>query len=232
MNRKLSALSALSLALGVAVAGCAKDGPITGAPTDYMPRPLLARSRVVAVPDTATTPVDASELVPVTDPSFVGISAPAKVHVMSRERDLPEDMTASAVIGPKGGELRLKDAGLRLIVPKGAVSAPTTFSVTAVAGPMVAYEFEPHGARFAVPLIIQQTIFNSGPDSADPNTYNFEAGHFLSRADLDGTADIGVVNEALPTRIEKGKGKVTFSVTHFSGYLLASGRTQAAPSGQ
>ena len=228
MNRKASALSALTLALGVAIAGCAKDGGITGSPTEYLPRPMLARSRVVAVPDTSTSPVADSELAPVSDPNFSGISAPTKVHVMSRQEVLSADLTASAVIGPKGGELRLKEAGLRLIVPKGAVSAPTTFSVTAIAGSMVAYEFQPHGATFAVPLIIQQTVFNSGPESANPNTYNFEAGHFLSRADLDGTAEIGVVNEMLPTRIESGKGKITFSVTHFSGYLLASGRATSS----
>ena len=227
MNRKASALGALTLALGVAVAGCAKDGSITGSPVDYMPRPLLAKTRVVAVPDTSTSPVDDSELVPVSDPNFVGIRTPAKVIVMNRHGSLGGDLTASAVIGPKGGELRLQSAGLRLIVPKGAVSVPTTFSVTAVAGSMVAYEFQPHGATFAVPLIIQQTIFNSGPESADPNLYNFEAGHFASRADLDQTAEIGTVDEMLPTRLEKGKGKLTFSVTHFSGYLLASGRKGA-----
>jgi hypothetical protein len=228
MNRKASALSALTLAVGVALAGCAKDGPITGSPAEYLPRPMLARSRVVAVPDTSTSPVADSELAPVSDPNFSGVSAPIKVHIMSRQGVLAEDLTASAVIGPKGGELRLQSAGLRLIVPKGAVSAPTTFSVTAVAGSVVAYEFQPHGATFAVPLIIQQTIFNSGPESADPNTYSFEAGHFLSRADLDDTAEIGVVNEVLPTRVEHGKGKLTFSVTHFSGYLLASGRQAAS----
>lgn len=234
MIRKVSALSALSIALGAAIAGCAKDAAITGSPVDYLPHPMLSRSRVVAVPDTSTTPVSDSELTPVQDPSFVGIKAPTKVMVMSRQGTLGGDMTASAVIGPKGGELRLQEAGLRLIVPKGAVSVPTTFSVTAVAGAMVAYEFEPHGTSFPVPLIIQQTVFNSGPDSADPNTYNFQAGHFLSRDDLDGTAELGVVNETLPTRIEKGKGKITFSVTHFSGYLLASGKdqTQSLPTGQ
>ena len=225
MIRKAYALSALSLALGVSIAGCAKDGPITGSSAEYLPHPLLARSRVVAVADTSTSPVDDSELEPVEDPSFVGINAPAKVMIMSRQGGLSQDLTASAVIGPKGGELRLQSAGLRLIVPRGAVSAPTTFSVTALAGSVVAYEFEPHGAKFAVPLTIQQTIFNNGPDSADPNTYKFEAGHFLSRSDLDNTAELGVVNELLPTRVEKGKGKITFSVTHFSGYLLASGRT-------
>jgi hypothetical protein len=234
MNRKGSALSALSLAVGVAIAGCAKEGSITDSPTDYMPKPMLARTRVVAVPDTSTTPVADSELTPVSDPNFVPIGAPAKVIVMNRQGGLAADLTVSAVIGPKGGELRLKDAGLRLTIPRGAVSEPTTFSVTAVAGSVVAYEFEPHGTSFPVPLITQQTIFNSGPDSADPNTYNFQAGHFLSRDDLDGTAELGVVNETLPTRIDKGKGKVTFSVTHFSGYLLASGKeqTQSTPTGQ
>jgi hypothetical protein len=150
---------------------------------------------------------------------------------MTRQIPLAQDMTVSAVIGPEGGVLRLREAGLRLIVPKGAVSAPTTFAATAVAGSMVAYEFEPHGTTFAVPLILQQTLANESSDNVDPNSFHFEAGHFLSRDDLEPTSGTGTINEALPTLIDVKKGRIKFSVKHFSGYLLASGRTDTSSGG-
>jgi hypothetical protein len=224
MNRKASALGALSLALGAAIAGCAKDAPITGSSANDLPRPVFAKSRVVAVPDTSSESAVSTDSLPGVDSTFVGITAPEQRKVMNRLTALWQDQTVSAVIGHDGGALQLPDAGVWLYIPKGAVKNNTTFSVTAVAGSMVAYEFEPHGMTFESPLYIVQMITNTGAETSDPNLYNFEGGHFGSRADLDTTAAVGIVNETLPTYVDPKGRWIAFPVTHFSGYLLASGR--------
>src|SRR5919199_1682567 len=71
--------------------------------------------------------------------------------------DLPS-VVASATIGRAGGTLALEEAGLTLTVPPGAVRLPTTFTITALAGDLVAYEFGPHGWIFHKPLRVTQRL--------------------------------------------------------------------------
>src|SRR3954468_1149168 len=64
------------------------------------------------------------------------------VKLLKRD-DALQAMTASAVIGPKGGHILIEDAGLRLDFPRGAVSVATRITVTALRGRNVAYHFQP-----------------------------------------------------------------------------------------
>jgi hypothetical protein len=63
---------------------------------------------------------------------------------------------SAATIGPAGGRLKLVD--FEVIVPAGAVSTPTRFTIRMPADPTgseyVYAEFSPHGTTFAVPLTI------------------------------------------------------------------------------
>jgi hypothetical protein len=63
---------------------------------------------------------------------------------------------AAATIGPAGGRLKLVD--FEVIVPPGAVSTPTRFTIKMPADPTgseyVYAEFSPHGSTFAVPLTL------------------------------------------------------------------------------
>src|SRR4051794_36184215 len=70
-------------------------------------------------------------------------SGNASVPIVEREKPIRE-VTASKVIDSRGGTISLPEAGLTLIVPAGAVANATAFSVTAIEGSSVAYEFEPH----------------------------------------------------------------------------------------
>jgi hypothetical protein len=97
-----------------------------------------------------------------------------------------------------------------------------TFSIKALAGSGVAYEFEPHGVTFAVPLILEQRLSDTRAKST--NAPVLEGGHFQSRDALNQSTLTATVDEFLPTVIDWKNNKVSFSVSHFSGYLLASGR--------
>jgi hypothetical protein len=143
------------------------------------------------------------------------------VTVYTRRTPFASDVSASEVIGSNGGMLELKSAGLKIFVPKGAVSSPMTFSITALAGGLVAYEFTPHMV-FAQPIRVEQQLSEL---NVPANTSGTVAGYFADRADLGVTAsDVGTIQEELPVTFDQSGGKAKFTVSHFSGYLMASGR--------
>ena len=105
--------------------------------------------------DSVTAPSSAPVAAPAAaSQSLLGslLGQPTTVTPLLRKTPLPSAVTASATIGPLGGVLALPSAGLTVVVPPLAVTKPTKMSVTAVAGSSVAYEFEPHGIKFTIPL--------------------------------------------------------------------------------
>lgn len=138
---------------------------------------------------------------------------------LTRKTALTQDVTVSAVIGRSGGRLRIPAAGFELIVPKDAVTSPTVFTVTAVRGTLVAYEFGPHGLKFRVPLEARQDL--SGTNWRPLNLKPLIAGYFLERADLDeanATALVSEVIEGLTLPLDK---QFNWQIEHFSGYVVA-----------
>jgi hypothetical protein len=151
------------------------------------------------------------------------------VSVVRRSKPLTRDVVVTAQIGAEGGKIRVAETGFELTVPKGAVSQSTTFQVKALAGSMVAYEFEPHGTRFAVPLKFAQTF--SGLDLGGLlglSGKTPQVGYFASPAQLDQSSGLAVVTEFAPTTVTSSlTGKVvTGDISHFSGYLVSSGRSR------
>ena len=141
-----------------------------------------------------------------------------KLNGLERQKALKEDVSASAVIGAEGGVLTLPATGLRLVVPAGAVSRPTPFRATAIAGRLVAYDFEPAGSTFPVPLRVEQDLsFLKRRADASPVV----AGYFPSRTDLDQDLLAGRVAEVIST--SPSATTVSFPVWHFSGYVVGWG---------
>ena len=79
------------------------------------------------------------------------------VAVLERSRPLDSDEVVSETIGYGGGIIRLPESGLTVFVPWGAVRAPTRITVTAPAGDLVGYHFEPHGLEFRRPVTLART---------------------------------------------------------------------------
>jgi hypothetical protein len=150
-----------------------------------------------------------------------------KVHVRAVQwkRPLRQAEHATALIGAEGGVLELYATGLRLVVPAGAVSAPTQFAVTAKPGKVVAYDFSPSGTRFALPLRFEQSTNQiERPAGAPGHAPVLQLGYFTSDADVDETnaaADVAELNDML-----SGWSPTTYSfpVHHFSGYIVSWGR--------
>lgn len=146
------------------------------------------------------------------------------VSAALRTKPLATDVIASAVIDSKGGSIKVAGTGFELKVPKYAVMQKTTFQVKALAGSIVAYEFEPHGTRFLVPLTFSQETKSIVGGSAGLIPL---LGYFSSRTQLNhgqGTAAVSEISPAFEITDISGK-KLEGFIFHFSGYLVSSGRT-------
>ena len=144
------------------------------------------------------------------------------VTVTHRAHAIEADVAREAVIGPEGGSLEIREAGMRLVVPRGAVAEPTTFTAVALSGLQVAYEFGPHGLRFPVPLVLEQdTRGLVVPDGEVP-----QAGYFGQRGDLLDDSTVGVFTEARRGRHDRVAATFSFDIEHFSGYAVATGRSE------
>jgi hypothetical protein len=166
----------------------------------------------------ATSPVEPTAVVPSKpSSSLLGL---LPVLGVTRSTPLAKDITVSAVIGSKGGTITIPDAGLTLIVPANAVSKNTTFTATAVAGRLVAYEFEPHGTTFAVPLQFQQDLKKTSLLSTLTAPL-MRGAYFTDRSKLNQSLGGALVTELLPATLDLLRSRVSFPIKHFSGYLVS-----------
>jgi ZU5 domain len=145
---------------------------------------------------------------------------------LRRATRLERDITVGARIGSEGGVIAIPEAGLRLVVPAGAVAAPTDFSATAVQGRAVAYEFQPHGVRFAKPLVLTQEL--RGTEWFGIPLLDFRAGYFTDRTKLDTENATAQLAEILPLSLDLLRLQARFDVPHFSGYVISTGRARSS----
>lgn len=112
---------------------------------------------------------------------------------------------AGAVITPAGGTIQT-GAGDRIVFPAGAVSQPTTVTVTS-SSEFAGVELQPHGLRFPAghePVLEINT--------AGSNAHAFRS---LNIVYVD---ESGAVSEVLPTDV--GGNRTQTNLHHFSGYLV------------
>jgi hypothetical protein len=147
---------------------------------------------------------------------------PVLTGALTREQPLAEDITVSKTIGSEGGVLEIPETGLKLTVPQNAVSKPTTFTATALKGSVVAYDFGPAGATFMPRLWVEQSLSGTTWYNIQ-NPMHLQGAYFADAAQLDQQRGRAFVNEILQTFVNIGQRKVTFPVSHFSGYMVASG---------
>ena len=140
-------------------------------------------------------------------------------NVLERTKPLSRDVTASAVIGREGGTLSIPAAGFHLTIPPGAVTSNTKFTVTAIKGSLVAYEFWPHGTQFERGLIARQDL--AGTEWQGLEVRPLVAGYFAERSALDLSNATAVVTEVIAGVISPLSKQFTFGIDHFSGYVVA-----------
>jgi len=142
-------------------------------------------------------------------------------HVQALQRSVPlaTNESVSATIGVFGGYLSLPNAKLTVLVPPFAVTGPTVFTVTAMAGSNVAYDFAPHGIAFGVPIIAIQDLRSTGAKGGgliDPAA--LFVGYFPD------SRNVTRVTELLNASIDPRNQLSAVAIWHFSGYTWSSGR--------
>lgn len=149
------------------------------------------------------------------------------VHVVTRNTPLASPLTASKTVGALGGTISIPGAGLKVVVPPLAVLSPTTITVTAVLGNQVAYEFEPHGTQFLVPLLVSQSLTGTSAYNGGLLQLGLRGAYFANTSDLNPGAGTALVSELLGVALNLSAKTATFPVFHFSGYLIATGYDSA-----
>jgi len=170
--------------------------------------------------DNPTSPP--SRTAPDVGPAYALLSAPVSVTGLRRIKPLPAPIAVTATLGPLGGRLSVPGAGLTVVVPPLALSKTTTITVTALAGNLVAYEFAPSGTKFLVPLVATQDLRNT--NTSGLNVSLFSAGYFKSTSDINFVTVTASVGELLSVNVSLLNLTATFTIPHFSGYLVATGR--------
>jgi hypothetical protein len=137
------------------------------------------------------------------------------------------EQSVSAVVGADGATLLLPSADFSLTIPAGALSHPTEITVTAKAGPFVAYDMQPHGLRFMKPVIAVQGLRTTA-------SYGTEVGNSVRTAYLTaGSENVDADDLAAPAEVEAGTTLLIgdkqvaesheWILNHFSRYILISG---------
>lgn len=181
-------LHSLALAVGAGLAGLAACAtPDATAPASA---PLAAVTAVGAAQASANASV----------PAEPGVQGTLVACARRAEQ------SASAVIGPEGGVLRV--GGDALVVPPGALDAPTLISATIPAGDVSAIRFEPHGLQFRVPAGL---VLNAAGCSIPAATVPFVV--YMS--------DEGAMLEHLDAVYDSQGRRVAAPIQHFSQYAIA-----------
>jgi hypothetical protein len=140
-------------------------------------------------------------------------------HAVNWKWEYKNDITVSATIDASGGTITMPGSGFTLVVPPKAVTKAVKFSVTAVKGKIVAFEFAPHGMKFPVALIAKQNL--------DYTSWNYlqgvllQAGYFSDRTSLFQDAGLVLVSETISGTTSLLTHEFTWPIKHFSGYAVA-----------
>ena len=164
-----------------------------------------------------------------TEPTVEGqlVDPPVTAVALLRSDVVASDLTVSAVIGREGGTFEIPAAGLKVTVPRNAVTEEITFTARAIAGDVIAYEFGPHGTQFRRPLVMEQRLSSTGWDLLG-RPGHMEVGYFAQSTDVDQDRAEVKVREFLPVIVDHGEQVAQFRVRHFSGYMLSTGRRNSA----
>jgi hypothetical protein len=151
---------------------------------------------------------------------------------VSRNQPLAQDVSVTQSIGPAGGTIALPGAGTTIVFAPGAVTKATAITATANAGSLITYSFAPHGITFKAPVTLTVDVTNTNI-AQHPELAPTLGGGYMPNGllDLDGLGN-ALISELIPATAQTtGTGTATtvtsasFTIPHFSGYILAGGRS-------
>ena len=138
-----------------------------------------------------------------------------------RNDPLPYPITVSKTIGRAGGVLSIPAAGVTVVVPAGALDGDTQITMTARAGLLLAYDFEPHGVTFNVPLVFNQNL--NGTNAGLLSPLGLKLAYYSDPSLLGKTT--ALVSELITGVTSLLTRTFTAPIKHFSGYVIVCGRS-------
>jgi hypothetical protein len=145
-----------------------------------------------------------------------------------RVKPLDNPVVVTKVIPSGGGSIDVPGTDFQLQVPKGAFDGKQmAITVKALPGYAVAYDFEPHGAVFNVPLKFVQHLGHTNLKGVQPPagfTQQLSGAYFPHANLVDPVTGIAVVTELLSAQVTWAGDQMTFPIWHFSGYMVSTGR--------
>jgi hypothetical protein len=157
-----------------------------------------------------------------TDPNGIPVTAVkwAPTHVN-------ETRSVSATIGYSGGTLTIPGSDFTITFPRGALSNSTAITITSDASGYVSYDMQPHGLRFAKPVIVTQSLSNTAVYGTPLALNSFCAYFSQDLLDLSGILNALEIETTTIFSAPSGNQLVpeveTWQLNHFSRYMLASG---------
>lgn len=221
MLKRSVAAAALTLAVVATVVACRGERVAAPASAPATTAPAAKGDLLGSLTGTLTGTVTGTLTATVTTVTSITEALP----VVNRLTPLANDVTWSFVAGPNGATSRNSATGLTVVIPQGALAANTTITVKALAGSVVAYEFQPHGITFAKPVTLRQDLSLTNVAAILGLTPMAGAYYNTSTLPLDPSTGLVTVNELEPTTVDLLHLAVSFKIGHFSGYVVAYGRS-------
>jgi hypothetical protein len=146
------------------------------------------------------------------------LGSPQTITPVHRSTPLAQSITVSKKIGILGGTIAIPQAGVSVVIPALAVPVTKTISITAMAGDKVAYEFEPHGLKFTLPLVMTQNMSKTDASGGLLGLLDLKVGYFPDSSRPTS------VTELLGVQVNVLNQTAITTIWHFSGYIFAGGR--------
>lgn len=204
----------LAIALVVVVATACNDSPSAPVPAGPAPE--------IAIPADGAPAQDLlGGLIGGTVGTLTNTLGLTSANGVLRDTPLPYPITVSKTIGRAGGVLSIPAAGVTVIVPAGALDGDTQITMTARAGSLLAYDFEPHGVTFNLPLTFNQNLNGTNAGLLAP--LGLKLAYYSDPSLLGKTT--ALVSELITGVTNLLTRTFTAPIKHFSGYVVICGRS-------
>jgi hypothetical protein len=132
--------------------------------------------------------------------------------------------SVSGTIGSNGGTLTIPGSDFTITFPRGALRTSTAIKIVSDGSGYVSYDMQPHGIKFALPVIVTQRLNNTSVYGTAKAWNAFGAYFPKDPTLLDGLLKATEIETTTIFGPAKGQPEVeTWQLNHFSRYMLSSG---------